>query len=155
MEATQESPKSNGKRSYPTLMPERLGLEEDKMHRYVVDVPVSVEIEDLKQSSFWAHVSEGFEVSDHIVVRREDMAWVVHGIVTDCGRNYARIHIYQIIQLETARDTPMTAILHEVVFKGPQLKFCVVRKSDAKMLQSGMKKEQAFAWMIDHERQQR
>ena len=134
-------------------MPERVGLAEDKRHDWVVDVPVTITIEDTLEPSYWAHIAAQMEPLDNIEVRCEDGSWVAYLIVAFCERNYAKVVLDRVIKLDTRADAPMTSIKHKVEWKGPVLRFAVIRLSDSQILHSGDKsKELAQAWMLEYEK---
>lgn len=141
------------KKSMPVLMPDRIGHAEDKRHDWVVDLPITVTLEQALEPSYWAHVAAQMEPLDHIELRSEDGAWVAYLIVSFCERNYAKVVLDRVIKLESSDEVPLSTVKHKVEWKGPSLKFCVIRVSDSQLLQSGMReKHTAHAWMIEHEK---
>jgi len=79
---------------------------------------------------------------------------VAYFIVTACERTWARVHLDRVVKL-TTKDVALTqtAVQHRVVWKGPQLKYIVLRLSDDQSVKSGFaNREDAEAWMREHER---
>lgn len=141
------------KKSKPVIMPDRVGLAENKRQDWVVDVPVSVTLEQAMEPSYWAHVAELMEPLDHIELRCEDGSWVADLIVQFCERNYARVVLKNLTKLEPVTDAPANAIDHKVQWKGPVLKFCVIRVSDDKIIKQGIKsKPLAYDELQEHEK---
>lgn len=137
----------------PALMPERMGASEERRHDWVVDLPMTVSLAEACEPSYWAHVADQMTPMDHIEVRAEDGSWVADLIVAYCERNYAKVVVKSLTQLDADHDAPVTSIKHKVEWKGGVHKYCVIRISDDKMLQSGMlKKSDAIAWLTEHER---
>ena len=146
-------PEATARKSLPTCMPERIGLAENKRHDWVVDVPISVCLEDVMEPSYWAHVSAEMDPLDHIEVRSEDSSWVADLIVQFCERNYAIVVLKQLVKLDPTTEVPITSIKHKVEWKGGIHRWSVIRLADSQMLQSSFKsKELAHAWLIEHEK---
>lgn len=144
---------ATAKKSIPVLMPERIGLSEDKRHDWVVDLPMTVTLEEALEPSFWAHVSAQMEPLDHIEVRSEDGSWVAFLIVSFCERNYAKVVLDRQVKLDDNQEVPLATVKHKVEWKGPHLRFCVIRIADAALLQQGMRdKQAAYQWMTEHEK---
>ena len=141
------------KKSMPVLMPERMGLSEDKHHDWVVDLPLTVTLEQALEPSFWAHVAAQMEPLDHIEVRSEDGSWIAFLIVSFCERNYAKVVLDRKVVLNDDHEVPISTVKHKVEWKGPHLKWCVIRVADSQPLQQGMRdKQTAFTWMTEHEK---
>jgi len=141
------------KKQNPVGMPERMGLAEDKRHDWVFDLPVGLKIEDVLEPSYWAHLASQMDPLDHIEVRAEDGSWVAYLVVAYCERNYAKVKLDRLVKLEDDQEAPITSIKHKVEWKGPHMKFCVIRLSDSAVLQQGMRdKAMANQWMVEHEK---
>lgn len=143
------------KSSHAVLMPDHIGLAEHKRNDFVVDLPHGLTLEDAMEPSFWAHVvmDRDMQPLDRVEIRAEDGSWTADLIVAYCERNYAKLKL--IAKHELAADTvaPESSIKHEVVWKGPSLKFCVIRKSDSQIIHQGDKEKQtAISWMVEHEK---
>lgn len=141
------------KKGSPTLMPDRIGLAEDKRHDWVVDVPVGVTVEDLQDPAYWALIAATMEPLDHIEARSDDGKWIAHLIVRVCERTYAKVYLDRVIEFKENAETQPVSLKHKVEFKGGHLKHAVIRIADSAVLQSGFKtREDADAWMRNHER---
>src|SRR6266404_9387537 len=79
------------KQPLPVLMPDRFGLVGQKQNVFVVDLPMTVTLDEALQPSYWAHVAEQLTPLDEIKVRAEDGSFVAYLIVGWCGRNYAHV----------------------------------------------------------------
>jgi hypothetical protein len=136
-----------------TLNPQRIGLAEQLRRDWVVNAAAGTTINDVLQPAFWAHCSQEFTVYDRIDCRVETGEWALDLIVLDVGRNYARVfvahrHVFEEAELPEA---PMDPIEHKVEYKGPHLKFCVIRQTDGAVVQEGIKTEKAAVeWMQNH-----
>lgn len=147
-----EAAAAKQKRS-PTLMPDRIGLAENKRHDWVVDAEVGVTVQDILDPSYWALVAREMEPLDHIEVRADDGKWIANLIVRQCERTYAKVHLASVIEFQENVDLPQVSAKHKVEFKGGTLKNCVIRIKDDAVLQSGFKtREEADTWLRNYER---
>ena len=159
MEATAVAPSAQSApfvpergKSAPVLMPERMGLREQKINDFVVDVPMTLSLEDALEPSFWAHVADQMQPSDHITLRADDGSWIAYLVVAYCERNFAKVVVDRCVKLNADTETPINSIKHKVEWKGPRLKYCVIRMSDAALLKQECRtREEAAAWMREHE----
>ena len=139
--------------STPVLMPERMALRETVINDFVVDLPMSVSLEQALEPSYWAHVSDQMHPGDHVLLRAEDGSWVANLVVAYCERSFAKMRLDRLLKLDADTDTPTETIKHKVDWKGPRLKYCVIRTSDSALLkQECVTKDEAISWMRDHER---
>jgi hypothetical protein len=106
--------------------------------------------EAVLQEGFWAHVSAKLKPGDRIEVQAEDGSYFAELLVQDAGRLYARVAALRHVQL-TAIDVKEDGLKsgeYEVAWKGPALKWCVLRGKDR--LKGGMTKDVALSWMHEH-----
>jgi len=144
---------ATAKKGNPVIMPERMGLAEDKRHDWVVDIPLTVTRDEIFEPAFWAHVSDQMQPMDQIEARWEDGSKILYLTVQMCERNYAKVVLRSELTFDTDISVPTGAEKHVVEWKGPRLQWSVIRVSDSVSLHSGAKsRELAMAWMIDHER---
>jgi len=137
----------------PVLMPERFGASEEKRHDFVVDLPISVTLEQAMDPGFWAHVAHEMIPLDHIELRAEDGSWVADLIVAFCERNYAKVVLKSITKLDEDQVAPASSIKHKIEWKGPHLKYSVIRTADSKVMQSQMRtRDEATQWLTAHEK---
>ena len=141
------------KKSQPMLARERFALSEEQRHDFVVNLPMNLALEDALEPSFWAFCAVDMVPFDHIQVRAEDGSWCAYLIVQSCDRNWARVVLDRTVKMVPSFDAPASSIKHKVEWKGPQLKWSVIRVSDSSVLKKEMQtKEEAAAWMREHER---
>jgi len=134
-------------------MPERMGLAEDKRHDFVVDIPPTVQRDEIFVPSYWAHVADQMQPMDHIEARWEDGSKIIYLVVQMCERNYAKVKLLNEVLFDDDVAVPVGSEKHKVEFKGPRMQWCVVRLADSVILHRDEKsRELATAWMIDHER---
>jgi len=147
-----EAVKNEG--SKPVLMPEKMGLAEHKRHEWIVDIDPARTVDEILEPGYWAHVAVQMEPLDKIEARWEDGSRIVQLRVRFCERTYAKVKVIGIEELgSVVTEAPATSQLHTIDWKGPVLKFAVIRNTDKVVVQSGFKeRSQAVAWMVEHER---
>lgn len=139
-------------REMPVLMPDRFQRSEYKRTDWVADIEAGRSVEDILDSSYWAHNAQQMQPYDHIEARAEDGKWIAFLIVRFAERNYAQVALDRVIEFKDNADRPESSLKHKVEWKGPHYKFAVIRLADAQMLQSGLKtREEAYAWLRNHE----
>lgn len=131
--------------------PARMKLAEYERQDWVLNVPEEVVPTDLVKPDFWAHMASQMKPYDRVEVRQEDGTWVADLIVLLTDRTWAKVHVLNLYEI------PLEAAVkgeekHEVAFKGPQRKWCVIRKADGEILKDGMGKVEATQWKDEHER---
>lgn len=141
------------KKRVAVIMPARCGLAESKRQDWVIDAELGHTVDDIQDPAYWGHIAASMSPLDHIEVRAEDGSWLANLIVRYCERNYAKVHLVDVINLDINTDAPASSIKHKVEWKGPHNKFCVIRVSDAQLLHSGCKtREEASSWLKSHEK---
>ena len=147
--------KQEAKKQSAVLMPERFGLAEAKRQDFVADVPSDVTLEQVLDPAYWAHTAISMTPGDQIEVRWEDGSRIALLHVVFCERNYARVETIWTKEIKVNIETPSASIKHRVDWKGPHLKWCVVRVSDSQVIsKENSSKELAYQWMQNHERAQ-
>lgn len=91
---------------------------------------------------YWSHVAEKMTPYSRITVRCDDGSFYGEYLVMDCGRGWARLHELGWWNL-TSKDVAMSQSDagvesdYEIVHKGPNRKWVVLRKSDQVSLHDG------------------
>lgn len=135
------------------LNPSRMRLSEYETQNWVCTAEQGTTVKDLLQPSYWAHTSANFKPYDHIEVRIDDGIWLVELLVLGCDRNWAKVHLLSEHKLTTSDVSQSQAAKHEVQWKGPHLKHCVIRLSDSEIVKEGISdKKEAYVWMANHEK---
>lgn len=135
-----------------TVHPSRMRLAEYDRQDWVVDVEPGHTIDDLKNPAYWAHMAQQLSPFDHIEARAEDGSWVADLIVLQAERTWARVVIKGVYKFEDVA-TVESVYQHTVEWKGPRLRYCVVRKSDREVVKDCFNsKPEAEAWMVEHEK---
>ncbi len=139
--------------SKPVLMPDKIGLAEHKRNDWVVDIDPRLTIDEILEPAFWAHTAAALNPLDKIEARWEDGSRIVHMRVRFCERNYAKVKVVSVEELGSViSDIPEPSKKHRVEWKGPMMRFAVIRLSDSEVVSKGHKtREEAAKWVVDHE----
>ena len=122
---------------------------------WVVTVEEGTDKKDMLKSDFWAHLAEQFSPYDRIEVRSDDDAFFAEYIVLSCDRTYAKVKELSWFSLTSDETQQDEEIFQEYAHKwrGPQLKHCVIRKSDSACVAEGfVNKDAAFKWIAEKKR---
>lgn len=139
------------KKQAQVLMPDRFGLVGQKQNMFVVDLPFGVTEEDFMDPGYWAHVADQMQPLDEIKVRAEDGSFVVYLLVAWCERNFAKVVFDRRVECTVSKEAPVNSVKHRVEWKGPHMKFCVIRNSDSSVLREGETKDGAARWLREFE----
>ncbi len=86
-------------------------------------------------------------------MRVDDSTWLAEVLVLEAGRNWARMFLLNKWVLDTADIAQTVTDSYQVTWKGPQYRWCVIRKEDKAMLAKEMNKTQAEDWLRSYEKQ--
>lgn len=104
---------------------------------------------DILRPEYWSHVSAKMQPWAKIEVRPEDGSYYAELIVRQAGRSWAKVAPLYYVQLDENAVSPDMDVEegHQVVWKGPQRKWTVIRLKDKSYLMQGMaSKEDAVLW---------
>jgi hypothetical protein len=132
------------------LAANRLHLAEHRRNVFDVIPEHGTPFDEILKEGYWAHVSAKMKPGDRVEVRAEDGSYYAELIVQDAGRLYAKVAVLTHVKLDSVDVTEggLAANGLEVAWKGPQLKWCVLRGKDR--LKEGMDKGAAVQWMNSH-----
>lgn len=152
MAATAE--KLEVKKKVHTVLKGQIGLAESKRHDWVVDVGPEVDVDEITDPEFWAHVAEDFQALDLIEVRWMDHSKIVTLRVLWCERAFAKVCVVHKEEYDKAiPEDEVQSKTYRVQWKGPSLKFCVIRNSDERIIQDRLvDKTQGYAWIRENDR---
>lgn len=120
---------------------------------YVLTVEDSTTQADLLKADFWANISMRLRPWDIIHVRPDNGSWYSQLIVRDAGRLWAKVAPILHIEFTDAKAPVESAELdgHEIKFRGPHLRWSVIRSSDHAVVKESLgSKVEAFAWLAEH-----
>jgi len=107
----------------------------------------------LVEPKYWAHVANQLKVGDRIEITPESHEWFAELYVVDVGPNFARVAMLRLDSISQSADSLPQDEDFVVLWKGPQRKFAVVRKSDKAIIYDGCAtKDAAVAKLSAHTR---
>ncbi len=110
-------------------------------------------LEEITQSSFFAHISRKLRMSDRIIVDREDGTHVAELRVMNAGDNWAKVEVIYEHDPSTYESDLFEGIPptdYEVKWRGGA-KWSVIRKADnAVLMENIVSKLDAEIWLRDH-----
>lgn len=129
------------------LMPVRLKFAENERNQWFVVPEAGTDFDALLDPAYWAHVSAKFKPCDIIEVHAEEGSYYGRLLVQDAGKLYAKVAKLEYVELDKVEVTQSNPALtgHEVKWRGPIHKWCVVRGPD--VLKEGLQKSEAHAWL--------
>lgn len=133
------------------MKPIQLFEETNRRNCWIVTADNGVSPTDLLQPSFWDRVSSRLRPGDRIRVDAVDASWLAELLVRTASRTEAKVvmlNFHDLNKLDKAAKELNEADPIEVVYKGPTLRYCVVRKSDnARLVEKLETREQAMDWI--------
>lgn len=108
--------------------------------------------EALLDPGYWAHVSAKMKPYDELRVIAEDGSYYGKLLVQDAGKLYAKVAKLEYYDLNVVEVKQAGVALegHEVKWRGPVDKWCVVRGKD--VLVKGKTKDEANSWLAQYGR---
>jgi hypothetical protein len=102
------------------------------------DAPADLTRDDLMKPDTWAHVTRMLVPGSHVVVQPQGLPWEAEVIVLGAGVGFAKVKLIRFTELnegeqEAENSEPLPDGL-EVIWKGPSMKYAVVRSSDKEVL---------------------
>ena len=145
--------KPDAERKVQPILRTRMDPSEYKRTLYTVTAYENTEPTDLLNPEYWAHVASDLRAWDKIEARADNGSWYAEFIVLDCSRNWARVHLLTKHDL-TTKDVSLSQASrdqYEVMHRGPERKWSVVRKSDRAVLKDELSAEaEAYTWLAQH-----
>lgn len=133
------------------LNPSRMKQGEYERTVWVATVEQGVGREDLKDPSFWAHVANKLRPWDKLEVRADDGTFYSEYLILACDRAWAQVHELMYASLTTSDISLTQADTLQLKFRGPHLKWSVIRTADGAVLKEQCQtKDEASAWMDGH-----
>jgi len=118
---------------------------------YLADIPVGVTLDTVKQPHFWAHHARGLKPNDMIRAKREDGSWWADLAVMFVSPTEVVVEVYHYKEFGSAIPETMQSDMHEIVWKGPGLQFCVIHKKTGTIVKDRLyPKDRAAAYLAEH-----
>jgi len=133
--------------------PQRMQSAEYVRREWVCTAEEGTTADDVIDPGYWAHIAAQLTIYDRIEVRVDTGEYLLELLVKDVGRNWAQVAVLHHHDLAGKVKTGQAMEAEfEALFKGPQRKWCVIRKSDAKVLEERLAdKTAALAWISNYE----
>lgn len=133
--------------------PQRMQTAEYVRRDWVCTAEEATTVNDILDPSYWCHVAGQLTAYDRIEVRIDTGEFLLELLVKQCGRNWAQVALLHHHDLVGKVQTGAAAgDEFDVLWKGPLLKWCVIRKSDKQALEQKMaSKEAGLAWVTAYE----
>jgi hypothetical protein len=135
------------------LNPQRMGLAEQLRQDWVVNAEEGTTVEEVLDPQYWAHMAVQMQPMDRIDVRLETGEWMLELLVINTGRNWAQVNLLHKYELVQRSETLPAAQKHRIEWKGPQLKWAVIRVADNEVIHKELASKAAAAeWLGSYER---
>lgn len=135
------------KRELTQLVPTRRALAEAVMRVHVVTVESPEHPEDFLEPEFWALVAKEFTVGDRVEIRDDGMTYWAEFLVLACDRTWAKVHKLREHRLVPVEELQLSDDF-TIQYKGPHLKWCVLRVSDNSIVHEGeQERTGAVTWL--------
>jgi hypothetical protein len=133
--------------------PQRMQNAEYLRRDWVCTAEEGTTVDDILDPGYWSHIAGQLTIYDRIEVRIDSGEYLLELLVKDKGRNWAQVALLHHHDLVGKVKTgEATADEFEAVFKGPLRKWCVLRKSDSKVLEEKLAdKGAALGWIASYE----
>ena len=120
---------------------------------WIYDGEAGTQVADVLQFEFWAGLNPAPQPWDTIRVREELGAWLAELVVQSSTEDGIKVAGWKALELESVAPRNFQPTNLEgctVTYRGPFLRWCVVRP-DGLQLQGGFENEkQAAHWLTDH-----
>lgn len=132
----------------------RLQFAEHVRNVWIINPEYGVTPEDILEPSYFAHVANSLKPWDKIEARSEDGSYYAEYVVEQAGRSFAKLAMVHLVTLAAKIDLATeVAEAYQVIWKGPQYKWRVVRKKDNQTLKDGIaSKGDALRWVQEHQK---
>lgn len=131
--------------------PNRLLLAEHAFVHHAVTAELGTTLEDVLRPEYFAHFASRFAPYHEITVRVDDGTWYAKLVVLAVGRSWVKTEVLHAVSLSSKDVEQTQADSYEVLYRGPTLKFGVVRKADRSVLKDRFStKAEAVAWAAEN-----
>jgi hypothetical protein len=135
------------KKVIPLLPPKRIQLAEYVRSTWRAVAEEGHTKEQILDPTYWAHAAQQVKRGDLIEVVNDTETFFMELYVQQVGKGFAKVIELRCIELikEQVKEAPNND--YEVVYKGPSLRYCVVRKEDGEKVKTEMEKDEANLWL--------
>lgn len=133
------------------LTVERFSLGEQVNQTWVLTAEAETPLEALLAPEYFANVANKMRPYDKIYARVDTGEWYAELLVVSCGRAWAKVVILQQIDF-TSKEVEIIprdgSDDYSIKYKGPHLKFCVIRNSDREVIKDHLDTQaEANGWL--------
>lgn len=133
------------------MKPTRLQLAEHAVSAHYHVPEFGVSLTDVCQPAYWTHVSRTLRPGDKIEILSPTGDWWAMLIVRMTGKVEASVSVLQHVVLEKPDEITTPASPYEVKWRGPSVKFSVIRKEDGGVVKENFEsKDAANQWVKNH-----
>ncbi len=140
--------------NYPALHANGLERAEYANTNWRVKVPEGTPKEALTNETFWANNARLMNIYDRVEVIPLDGSWFAELLVLDKSDHWARLTILRFVELETVVVSDDIPSGYSIKWKGPVLRWVILRDADSKPMTAKkmQTKAEAIEWLQDHMR---
>lgn len=133
------------------LTVERCALGEQVNQTWIITAESGTTLEDIAKPEYFANVANKMRPYDKVFARVDTGEWYAELLVVSCGRAWAKTIPLQVVDF-VGKETEVVprdgSDEYDVRYKGPHLKFCVIRKSDNEMIKDHLQSQaEANGWL--------
>ena len=120
-------------------------------NHYFIEIPTGIDIATVLEPGYWAPCVSKFRPMDLLELFCEDGTWEALARIMFVGRAEVRLSTIYVVEHEKADAADLVSDLHEVVYKGPGVKYCVVRRDTGAVIKDHLwPQSEAVAFLRDH-----
>lgn len=109
---------------------------------------VGITKDHLLDPAYWAIISRQLKPGDVIECFAQDGTYFAPFLVLAAERTYAKVHVLAWHALTTADVAQTQDSLFKVEYKGPSLRYCVIRVADGEKVHTGSQtRKEAETWL--------
>ena len=137
--------------SGPRLHMGRITEAVHQRNHWFADIPAGVTMETIMRPDYWAHHAQFLRPLDQIEAFCEDGSWEALFRVMFVSVAEVKLSIIYSVEHDSSDEEEVASDLHEIKWKGPALKFCVVHKGTKEVIKDHLyPKQEAMAYLRKH-----
>ena len=114
------------------------------------------DFDELLRPDYWAHIAKSLRPNDILEVVPDENDYFARLMVRDVGNIWAEVVLLDRYEFEAIEDRTVRPDGLAVTWKGPHLRFSVIRVADGKVVKTGFaEKAAASRWIADNDAAQR
>lgn len=135
------------------ILPSRFKQAEEIRAIWAICPEEGTQFEDILKPDYWGHISERLRPTSRVEVHPDDGSYYAEIYIRSVGKQVAQVALIRKIEFDQAKASAASDD-HKVVWKGPIMKWAVVRSADEKaVVHSGFEnKDAAVQWIAVNSR---